>query len=92
VADPKPLDAWQDSLAHYFVFELRPLPEGTATATAFALFKMRWEDNGPVRALLITPSGDRASAEVRDLRWPDVAPYTVALSVGGATPDITAKE
>ena len=69
----KPLDAWMMNGEHYFVFELLPSKDvaATTTATSFALFKMRWEDNGPVVALIITPSTDGAHAEVRDVRLPD---------------------
>lgn len=70
VADPKPLDAWQMDCEHYFVFELRPATEATATETPFALFTMRWEDDGPVAALVITPDASGEQAEVVDLRQP----------------------
>lgn len=73
VVNRKPVDAWQLDGEHYFVFELLPAENGAAatTATSFALFKMRWEDNGPVAALIVTPSPDGAHAEVRDARQPD---------------------
>lgn len=67
VATPTPVDAWQFDGEHYFVFELRPEND----AVTFALFKMRWEDNGPLSALLITPTADGKHAEVRDVRRPD---------------------
>jgi hypothetical protein len=92
VADPKPFDAWQVNTEHYFVFELRPDGDAAVTTAPVALFKMRWEENGPVLAVVITPSDNGASAEVRDLRWPQIAPYAVPLSAGGAEQDKPAKE
>jgi hypothetical protein len=92
VTQPKPLDAWRENLEHYFVFELRGAADATSTDTPYALFKMRWEDDGPVSAIVITPLSDGTHAEVRDLRWKAVAPYTVPLSAGGAEQDQTAKE
>lgn len=56
VAEPMPIDAWQMDLLHYFIFQLRPDENAPAGEDAtYALFTMRWEDDGPVSALIITP-------------------------------------
>lgn len=84
VVHPKPLDAWQLNCEHYFVFELRPEKGGaaTTTATTFALFKMRWQDNGPASAY--TPSPDGKHTEVSDVRQPDKV-HVVPLAPEGST-------
>ena len=69
VANPKPIDAWQDNTEHFFVFELRPIENATGRAS-FALFKMRWENDGPVLAVTVTPIADGKQAEVRSIAQP----------------------
>jgi hypothetical protein len=64
---------------HSFVFRL--CSRGGALADApipSALFTMRWEDEGPVTALVITPSPSGDEAEVVNLRAPD-STHTVSL-------------
>jgi len=75
VADPKPVDAWQADMVHYFLFQLRPLED----VIPYALFTMRWEDNGPVSALVITPDTEGKQAEVVNLSQPGSV-QTVPLS------------
>jgi hypothetical protein len=64
--DPKPVDAWQDHSGHHFLFALRPAGDGPAVQS-FALFKMRWKDNGPVLAVTVTPTADGKHAEVHSI-------------------------
>jgi hypothetical protein len=79
VADPKPFDAWLANNDSYFVFELRPQDDATPPGAAVALFRMRWEDDAPVTAIVISPSGTRERVEVHDLSRPGT-PYTVSLA------------
>ena len=79
VADPKPVDAWQMDMLHYFLFPLPAVKEPANGEAPYALFTMRWEDNGPVSALVITPHADGKQAEVVDLRQPGTV-STVPLS------------
>jgi hypothetical protein len=72
-ADPKPVDAWQSNSLHYFVFKLPP-PERAAEGP-FALLTMRWEDNGPVSAVLITPDPGENRVEVVDVRQPETVQH-----------------
>ncbi|MHB1413945.1 MAG: hypothetical protein ACYC1C_01740 [Chloroflexota bacterium] len=70
VADPKPLDAFLvNAEDHYFVFALKP-GEGTAEQAPCAMFKMRYDQDGPVIALVITPRG-ADKVEAVDIRRPD---------------------
>lgn len=70
-------------MLHYFVFQLRPQEEAPADAdSSFALFTMRWEDNEPVSAVVITPSPSGNQAEVVNLRDPAGAVQTVPLGAG----------
>ncbi len=79
MADPKPWDAWQADGLHYFVFELRPEARlASDPPIPYALFTMRWEDDDPVSALVITPLASGEAAEVVNLHQPD-KPYTVPL-------------
>jgi hypothetical protein len=85
VADLKPVDAWQVNMLHYFVFQLRPSDEAPADAvTPFALFTMRWEDNEPVSAIVVTPSPSGDHAEVTNLREPK-STHTVPLGPNEAS-------
>ena len=54
------LDAWRLDGLHYFVFQLHPSiedPDGP-----YALFTMRWEDNEPVSAVIVTPHAEMEKA------------------------------
>ena len=54
VAEPKPVEAWERSLKHYFSFKLHPCPELPADWPApTALFVMDSETDGPVSVTLI---------------------------------------
>jgi hypothetical protein len=72
-ADPKPVDAWQSNALHYFVFKLHSA-DGAAEVS-FALLTMRWEDNGPVSAVLITPDPGENRVEVVDVRQPETVQH-----------------
>jgi hypothetical protein len=83
VADPKPIDAWQDEGWHYFLFQLLP-ENGQPASKAMApvvLFTMVGSDSTPVSALVITPRPGVGQAEVMNLRQPESV-YTVDLSSG----------
>lgn len=54
IADPKPVDAWQAHGLHYFVFQMAKV-DGI-TEGPYALFTMRWEDERPVSAMIVTPN------------------------------------
>jgi chemotaxis response regulator CheB len=58
--------------------EMRPPADRVPAAVSFALFKIRWEDNGPLLALIVTPSASATEASVRDVRQP-ARTYTVSL-------------
>jgi hypothetical protein len=72
-AAPKPVDAWQSNSLHYFVFKLRPTQR--AAEGPFALFTMRWEDNGPVSAVVITVDPGENRVEVVDVRQPETVQH-----------------
>lgn len=79
VADLRPADAWQQEGFHFFVFELRANGSHTpGTGQAVAVFAMHPEVQEPVSAVVVTPNGDGAEAEIRDLREPDTA-YTAPI-------------
>jgi hypothetical protein len=79
VARPKPVDAWQAHMVHYFVFELKPVANGHAnTRVPFALFSLRWENDGPAKALVVTPDKSGTHVEVENLLQPGVV-QTVPL-------------
>jgi hypothetical protein len=70
VAELKPLDAWQLNDFHYFVFGLRRADDAPAdTEDPVALFAMNGEPR-PAFALVFTPDGAGAQADVEDLRNP----------------------
>ena len=80
VADPKPLDAWQQDMYHYFVFQLRTVEVAQADAgPPYALFTMSWENDGPVSALVIAPDVSQKQAKVVNLSMPESV-QTVSLS------------
>jgi hypothetical protein len=72
-ADPKPVDAWQLDCLHYFVFKLPPT-QRTAEGP-FAMFTMRWEDNGPVSVIVVTPEPGEDRVEVIDVRQPEIVQH-----------------
>jgi hypothetical protein len=79
VANPKPLDAWQANLIHYFVFQLKPAADAQADADApFALFSMSFDYDGPAKALVITPDASGTYVQVENLLHPGVV-QTVPL-------------
>jgi hypothetical protein len=81
VADPKPIDAWQEEGWHYFLFQLLPengQPASEATAPV-VLFTMVGGDSAPLSALIITPSPSGGQAEVTNLSQPG-STYSVDLS------------
>ena len=82
VADLHPADAWQQEGFHFFVFVLRTA-EGTDVVLPeeppVAVFAMHPQEKEPVSAVVVTPSGDGAEAEIRDVREPDSA-YTAPIS------------
>ena len=65
------MDAWQSNALHYFVFELAD----EAAEGSFALLTMRWEDNGPVSAVVITPDPGENRVEVLDVRQPETVQH-----------------
>jgi hypothetical protein len=70
VADPKPLDAFLvDAKDHYFIFALKP-GEGSSDPAPYAMFKMRYGDDRPILALVITPREGGGEANVEDIRRP----------------------
>jgi hypothetical protein len=77
VADPKPFDTWLASNDSYFVFEMRSDEESPTPSVA--LFRMRWEDDGPVTAIIITPRAGTDEVDVHDLSRPGTT-YSVRLS------------
>ena len=79
VANPKPLDAWQANLVHYFVFQLHPAantPDGSGTP--FALFSLSWDHDGPSMAIVMTPDASGTYVVVENLLQPGVV-QTVPL-------------
>jgi hypothetical protein len=68
VADPKPADAWQMDMIHYFLFQLKPEEDTPGVQAPYALFTMRWEDNGPVSARVISADFTGGEVKVLDLR------------------------
>jgi len=79
VAHPKPVDAWQANLLHYFVFQLNPADDAPAGAGApYALFSMSYEYDGPAKALVITPNINGTHVQVENLLQPG-AVQTVPL-------------
>jgi hypothetical protein len=70
VSDPKPLDAWRIGDENFFVFALESSPDIVARA-AFALSKMRWDQDGPQLALVITRRDHAREVQVSDVRSPE---------------------
>jgi hypothetical protein len=68
VADVKPVDAWQMDMIHYFLFQLKPEEGASGVEPPYALFTMRWEDDGPVSARVISTDGSGKEVKVFDLR------------------------
>ncbi len=73
---PTPLDTWRFDGLHYFLFPMVPQKDDME---AYALFTMRWEDDGPVAALIMTPQPDKKQVRVIDIRQPEVV-QQLALS------------
>ena len=67
------MDAWQLDFLHYFVFKLRSTDQ--AAEGSFALLTMRWEDDGPVSAVVVRPDPAENRAEVVDVRQPESVQY-----------------
>ncbi len=70
VADPKPVDAWEEEDLHYFVFRLRP-QEADRTKSdedPLAVFVMHHDTTIPVSAVVVTSRDEQA--EVSDLLRP----------------------
>jgi len=65
LADAAPSDTWQVNMLNHFVY---PLKAETNGENPTALFIARWEDDGPLSALLITPDPDGGEPHVADLR------------------------
>ena len=63
----KPSDTWQANMLHYFVFEFEP-DEPDTTGRSYALFTMRWDDDDPVSALIITADDTGEQKKVVNLR------------------------
>lgn len=70
VAAPRPLDAWMVGVESYFVFPLKAL-EAAGAAPSFALFKMCWETESPVIAIVATPTESGGQVMIRDIREPE---------------------
>lgn len=67
VADVKPVDAWQMDMIHYFLFQLKPQEGAPGVEPPYALFTMRWEDDTPVSARVISPDATGNEVKVLDL-------------------------
>jgi hypothetical protein len=68
VADVKPVDAWQMDMIHYFLFHLKPPADDPGIEPPYALFTMRWEDDGPVSARVIATDATGKEVTVLELR------------------------
>lgn len=80
VADHHHLDAWVEDGLHFFVFQLRPA-DGAADEgdeAPVAVFAMRPGAAGPISAVVVTPRGDGAEAEIQSLRETE-PPYTIPV-------------
>lgn len=81
VADPKPIDHWQEDGFHFFVFQLvdatgaRPARPGAPVA----VFAMHPQAPGPISAVVVTPGPGGEDAEVIDLRHPNLS-YAAPLA------------
>ncbi len=70
VADPRPLDAFLvNAEDHYFVFALKPDSEDPSQSP-YAMFTMRYDEDRPILALVITPRAGGREAEAEDIRRP----------------------
>ena len=73
VAHPKPVDSWQVSVMHCFVFQLKPPDDAPASAgVPYTLFSMSYEYDGPVTALVITLDKSGTHVQVENLLQPGV--------------------
>jgi hypothetical protein len=81
VADLHPADSWQQEGFHFFVFVLHAADgtNGVLLESPVVVFAMHPEEKDPVSAVVVTPTGDGAEAEIRSLRDPDSA-YTAPIS------------
>jgi hypothetical protein len=82
VADAHHVDSWQQEGFHFFVFALRAaeVADHARAETPVAVFAMHPDVKEPVSAVVVTPSGDGAEAEISDVREPAntyVAPVQV---------------
>ena len=91
VADPSPMDAWEMDMTHYFVFELRRTEAADpASEPPYALFKMRWEDDGPLDAMVITPDVRGGEPRVEKIVVADSVPPSTLVSPATATSQVNA--
>ncbi len=83
VANPKPVDAWQEDGLHFFIFELLRVDGAGAVPPAaeapVVIFTMHPEEAAPVSVVAVTPIPGGEHAEVVDLRQPDSG-YTAPLA------------
>jgi hypothetical protein len=78
LACEEPVDSWTEDDFHFFVFELKTLPEAEETAgldPPVAVFAMHAESSAVISAVTVEPRAGNEEAEIRDLRAAEVA-YT----------------
>jgi hypothetical protein len=70
MADPDPVDSWQEDGLHFFVFRLSRAPGTEESDSPTAVFVMRVDEDEPVSAVVVTPDGN-GDPDVIDLRQPN---------------------
>jgi hypothetical protein len=71
IAEPTPVDAWQEGDAHYFVFELQPGAE-VADEPPVALFVVNEKGPALTAAVVVSVDVGREYARVQEIQRPEV--------------------
>ena len=79
VANPEPVDSWQEDGLHFFVFQLHAVATAVdvASAAPMAVFAMHPPEQAPVSAVVVRPGVNGEEADVLDVRLPENAYMTL---------------
>ncbi len=79
VANPEPVDSWQEDGLHFFVFQLHAAATAVdvASAAPMAVFAMHPPEQAPVSAVVVRPGVNGEEADVLDVRLPENAYMTL---------------
>jgi Carboxypeptidase regulatory-like domain len=71
VAELRPIDSWQLDELHFFVFRLKPLDGAVLPEPPLAVFAVHPAATEPATAVVVSPRGDGAEAEIVSLLQSD---------------------